>query len=117
MSIRRFVILLALWGIVLLLAASPVGAILGFFVGITIAFFVAPLIFLLHVPETMIPTIGWTLLGVYGALILFLLLRGVLIWLRGDHAEARLVWFWAISLAAIAMTLKLSSDSLVAAWP
>jgi hypothetical protein len=103
--------------VVLLLAASPVGALPGLLLAFTIAFFVAPPILLLGLQETALAPIVWTALGLYAALTIFLAARGGSLWLGGDHQEARVVWFWTVSLVAFALSLKFSADALERAWP
>lgn len=116
MSTRKFIIIAALWAVALLLSATPLGAIVGFFEGIAVAFFVAPLIFLLHVPQSWLTSAVWALGAAYAVWVLVLAVRGLRAWLRGDANGARGWWAGAISLVAIAGVLQLSADALVAAW-
>lgn len=117
MSLRSFAVLVLVWAVAIWLATTPVGAMLGFLGGITVAFFIAPVVLLLNVPESWLWPAAWALAAAYALLVLVLALRGALSWARGEAAAARGWFAGAISLAATAAVLKLSADALVAAWP
>jgi len=117
MSTRAFVIICIAWAIAIWLATTPLGAMLGFMEGITVAFFVAPIVLILKVPESWLWPLVWGLAAAYGTAVLVPAIRGAIAWSRGDAAAARGAFAGAISLAAIALILKLSMDSLDAAWP
>ena len=95
---RGLLIVVIVWAVLLWLATTPLGAIVGFFEGITVAFFVAPLIYLLHVPEAALGLIFWSLLGVWEAWALVMAGVGVFSWRSGDKLGARGTWAFALSL-------------------
>ena len=117
MSSRGLIILIVVWAIVLLIVASPAGAILGLVLGFTVAFFVGPTLVLLKFPEAAFVPLLWTLGALYVLSIVGLAGLGIRAWVTGDRAGARGLWGVAISLAAFAWAAKLASASLVAAWP
>ena len=117
MSLRGLIILVAIWAVVLLIVASPAGALPGFLLGITVAFFIGPAVSLLGIPGAGLAPIAWTLAALYALFVIFLAGLGARAWQTGDKTGARGMWGGAISLSAIALAAKLSTDSLVAAWP
>lgn len=117
MSSRKFLIVLIAWVIVLGLAPTPVGAVAGFFVGVAIAFFVAPVVLLSGVDQAAWMPVLWVLIGLYAALVLYQAGRGAIDWWAGRPDAARRRWAIALSLAAAVPALLWSGEALQRAWP
>jgi hypothetical protein len=94
---------------------------MGFVIGIAIAFFVAPAVFgimwALKLPEGAGQVILNGLLVLYGALVLLFVVRGVLALMQGEADEARRRWAGAIVMATLAAVAWVSMGALEAAWP
>jgi hypothetical protein len=120
MSNRGLLIVAIVCAVAVWLATTGVGAVIGFFIGIVIAFFVAPLVFgtvyLFKLPESAAQTILNGLMAAYGAVVLLVALRGVLALMRGDAGTARRHWALAIVLATLAAVFWFSNGALQAAW-
>ncbi len=112
MSARAFIGLVVGLALALWLATTPVGAMFGFFVGIAIAFFIAPVVLLSGLPgEAWTPAL-WVLGGLHFVGVLYYAVRGRLAWSRGDRNDARRRW--SIALTPIVLW---SNDALQQAWP
>jgi len=120
MSVRGLVIVVVLCGIAVGLATTGIGAVFGFFLGIAVAFFVAPLVFgalyVFNLPQSAGQTILNGLMAAYGAGVLLVVGLGVLALMRGEAGAARRHWAIAIVLATLAAVFYLSSGALQAAW-
>jgi hypothetical protein len=124
MGKRAFIICLVVLAVVVLLCATPFpGALVGFLFGITVAFFVAPVVFIV-VP--VLRNIGlaitdkqfiYVLVALYGLATLAIFLKAWLTWRRGDVSETRLFVFQGIVFAALPLMAFLSSQALVKSWP
>lgn len=106
----------------LLLSSSPLGAMLGLFLGFTVALFVAPMLWMLASAlgtdlNTIMQPALWTLGTAYGAAALFVLGLLVAAIRRGDMPAARLHFATLAWIIAVPAILYLSSEALVKAWP
>lgn len=106
----------------LLLASSPLGAMLGLFLAFTVALFVAPLLWMLagalgtDLNTIMQPTLI-TLGVLYGAWALAVVAMLVVAIRRDDMDRARLHAATLAFIVAAPFILWLSSEALVDAWP
>lgn len=106
----------------LLLATSPLGAMLGFFLAVTVAFFVAPALWMVatalgtDLNTILTPTLV-TLGVLYGAWALAVVGMLVAAIRRGDMHMARMHIATLATIAAMPLILWLSSEALVDAWP
>lgn len=117
MSIRVFLIVVIGWVVVLGLATTPIGAVPGFFVGVAIAFFVAPVVLLSGLDQAAWMPALWGLVGLYAALVLYHAGRGVIDWRAGRRDAARRRWAIALSLMALVPAVLWSGEALQRAWP
>jgi hypothetical protein len=117
MSIRAFLIVVIGWVVVLGLSTTPVGAVAGFFVGVAIAFFVAPVVLLSGLDQAAWMPVLWVLIGLYAALVLYHAGRGVIDWRAGRRDAARRRWAIALSLVALVPAVLWSGEALQRAWP
>jgi len=106
----------------LLLATSPLGAMMGFLLGVTVAFFVAPFLWMLagalgtDLNTIMQPTMI-TLGVLYGAWALAVVAMLVAALRSSDMNRARLHAATLAFIVAAPLTLWLSAEALVDAWP
>jgi hypothetical protein len=124
MSERAFRFWLVAIGVAGFLSALPFpGAMMGFFVGVAIAFFVAgPLMLLLAALERSgvtisLPTVLYGAAGLYAAATLVALWLAFKAWSGEDRFVARLKAMRAILLIALPLIAYLASQALVDAWP
>ena len=106
----------------LLLAGSPLGAMLGLFLAFTVAFFVAPFLWMLAGAlgtdlNTIMQPALITLGVLYGAWALAVVGMLVATIRRGDMHMARMHIATLAFIAAAPFILWLSSEALVDAWP
>lgn len=106
----------------LLLATSPLGAMMGFLLGVMVAFFLAPALWMLatalgtDLNTVMQPAL--TTLGVlYGAWALAVVAMLVAALRSSDMNRARLHAATLAFIVAAPLTLWLSAEALVDAWP
>lgn len=127
MSVRRFVVIVMAWAVVLGLATTGLGAILGFFVGVAIAMFggglgvmvqkLAPLLgFDLDWSETGM-VLAWGIGALLAVLAAWTLAIGLAKWMRGDMNAARAQFAAGLSVVAFPLACWLSVGALVRAWP
>ena len=124
MSARAFKIALALLAVLVLLSSTTfLGTMLGFFFGIAVAFFIAPLTFLLEAIARAAGTpiafhrIVYGLAALYGLAVLFAACQAYRASAQSDAAAFRLTAMRAILLAALPLVAWLSSRALIRAWP
>ena len=124
MSQRAFLIAFAmLAGFVLLCTTEAVGAMIGFFTGITIAFFAAPLVYAAHAGlnsagVAVSATGAETILLACAVLLLLSFAVGALwAWRRGSFDLARLLAFTTLALGSLPLAGWLSLNALARAWP
>ncbi|WP_066530722.1 hypothetical protein [Erythrobacter sp. CCH5-A1] len=106
----------------LMLASSPLGAMLGLFLAFTVAFFVAPFLWMLAGAlgtdlNTIMQPALITLGVLYGAWALAVVAMLVTAIRNGNMPAARLHIATLAWLAAVPLILWLSSEALVKAWP
>lgn len=122
MSARTFKICLALLALLIVVSSATFpGAIIGFLFGITVAFFIAPLTFLLEAAardagvSLAFHDIVYGLAALYGLAVL--LVAGETYRARGDAAAMRLAAAKTLLLVTLPLIAWLSSQALVRAWP
>jgi hypothetical protein len=120
MSNRALLIVIIVCAIVLYLATTGAGAAIGFFIGIALAFFVAPIVFgaiyLFKLPDSAAQMILTGLMIAYGVAVFLVAARSVLALTRADAGAARRHCAIAIIMATIAGVFWLSNGALQAAW-
>lgn len=118
MSQRAFLIRMAVIGALILLAASSVGAIFGFFIAIAIAFFLAPLAWAINL-ATGIPfeTVATAVGVIYALAALAVGVTAALLWRAGDFDRARRVASRFAILIALPLIGWLSMNAMMRAWP
>ena len=123
MSPRAFKFAMIALGVAILLSASALGSLIGFFFAITIAFFIAPPSFLAAAalrqagfPVTS-AQIGIALFALYFILTLISALIAYVLWRRGSFDAARLQGFKASVLLALPIMGYVSLQTMAAAWP
>jgi len=105
------------------LSATPVGAIFGFFLGLVVAFFIAPVVLTLGskspgVPSPFDPNNIMMFIGaLYVTYIVWTAYKAWDLWSQNLPDQARSVAFRALALIALALAAWLSSKSLMKAWP
>lgn len=124
MNARSFKIALAvLAGLVLLSGTSFPGAMIGFLFGIAVAFFIAPLTFLLEAVARAVGLsltahqIAYGLAALYGSVVLLAIRETYRAGARGDAAVVRLMALRALVLVVLPLMAWLSSRALLRAWP
>jgi hypothetical protein len=124
MSARAFSLSIAGLVALLLAASAPFpGALIGFFLGIAVAFFVAPFSFLGAKALTSIgiaasyKDVAMALIAAYVLLALVAAWRAWRSWSRDGAETARLLTLHALILAFLPAIAWLSSQALVRAWP
>ena len=120
MSGRALLIVTIVCAVAIGLAATPLGVVIGFFTGIAMAFFVAPVMFgtiyLFKLPESAGQAILNGFAVAYGVVVLLIALWGLLAWMRGDAALACGRWARAIVMAASVAVFYLSAQAVAAAF-
>ena len=124
MTERQFWIVTGLWTLILALSASPAGAIGGFAIGIGVAFFIAPLLWMTGAMET-------GLVETYAQAPFYLALcvaAGATIWAlyraqtsfdlhqEGRNSEARALFARGYRMAAIPWAVLLCCRSITLNW-
>jgi hypothetical protein len=127
MSRRRFATVAIAWGVALLLALSPLGAMVGFMAAFGVAMYGgAAGVALLQGARLLGFDPSWAEIGAvlgYGTAgllafaILVLAAKGWLRWRRGEDEAALSAFAGALSLVAAPAALLLSVQSLEKAWP
>ena len=124
MGQRAFIILLILLAVLVGLSATHfLGAMIGFFFGIAVAFFIAGPAMLIGqaLEKAGMPVSGttalWTLGGLYGLLILLAAFQTWRRVQRGDMDEARASGLRMALLVALPLIAWLSVNAMKDAWP
>ena len=127
MSRRTFTIIVVAWILVLMLAASDLGAMIGFLAGVTVAMFGGAIGAMLQsVMNALGIQLGWTevgsILATFAvALVVFNVLRTAIIGIvrirRGDERGALASWAASMSICAGVASLWLGSQALARVWP
>lgn len=124
MTQRAFITLLILLAIAVALSATAFpGAMIGFFFGIGVAFFVAVPVAAIGkgLEQAGIPVTGkqlfWTLAGLYALLVLGAAMRAWLLLRRHDLNAARLAGLRLALLLALPLMAWLSTNAMMRAWP
>lgn len=124
MGRKTFIFCVVAIAIVVLLCAAPFpGALIGFLFGVTVAFFVAPTVFIvtpflqklgLAITEKQLI---YVLVALYGLATLAIFFKAWRAWRRNDLPETRLFGLQGILFTALPLMGLLSSQALVKAWP
>ncbi len=124
MGENAFIFCVAAMAVVVLLSATPFpDAFIGFLFGITVAFFVAPVVFIVApvfrsqgLPVTE-KQLVYVLVALYGLATLAIFLKAWRAWRRDGHAGGPAVWFAGhLVCCRVALMGLLSSQALVKAW-